>query len=96
MSTYETWSAMEDFMASGGDVLWWIALLLFAMWTLIIERFWYARTEHKRVLERATTVKAPFSTTTLPHVRAISTAMPTRSSCIAAVEAPASRAISPG
>lgn len=52
MSTYEIWSAMEDFMAAGGEVLWWIAVLLFVMWTLIVERFWYARTEHLAVLER--------------------------------------------
>ncbi|AQA17534.1 biopolymer transporter ExbB [Halioglobus japonicus] len=29
------------FMDKGGDVLWLIAALLFVMWTLIFERFWY-------------------------------------------------------
>lgn len=29
------------FMDKGGDVLWLIAILLFVMWTLIFERFWF-------------------------------------------------------
>ena len=33
--------AVARFMAMGGDVLWLIAILLFAMWALIFERAWY-------------------------------------------------------
>ena len=33
--------AVSRFMAMGGDVLWLIAVLLFAMWALIFERAWY-------------------------------------------------------
>jgi len=40
-SAYE---AVSRFMEMGGDVLWLIAALLFAMWTLIFERVWYFRT----------------------------------------------------
>ncbi|ACV27352.1 MotA/TolQ/ExbB proton channel family protein [Kangiella koreensis] len=29
------------FINKGGWVLWWIGLVLFLMWTLIIERYWY-------------------------------------------------------
>ena len=29
------------FMDKGGDVLWLIAILVFVMWTLIFERFWF-------------------------------------------------------
>jgi biopolymer transport protein ExbB len=43
-SAYE---AVARFMAMGGDVLWYIALLLFVMWTLIFERLWYFRTGWK-------------------------------------------------
>jgi biopolymer transport protein ExbB len=38
----------------GGDVLWLIAAITFLMWTLIFERFWYFRTEHKTVVREAT------------------------------------------
>jgi biopolymer transport protein ExbB len=34
-------------MEMGGNVLWLIAAITFLMWTLIFERFWYFRTEHK-------------------------------------------------
>jgi biopolymer transport protein ExbB len=37
-SAYE---AIARFMEMGGNVLWWIALLLFLMWTLVLERVWY-------------------------------------------------------
>jgi biopolymer transport protein ExbB len=43
-SAYE---AVARFMAMGGDVLWYIAVLLFVMWTLIFERLWYFKTGWK-------------------------------------------------
>ncbi|EED36782.1 lipid A export ATP-binding/permease protein MsbA [Luminiphilus syltensis NOR5-1B] len=36
------------FMDKGGNVLWLIALLVFFMWTLIFERFWYFTIAWKR------------------------------------------------
>ena len=36
------------FMDKGGDVLWLIAALLFVMWTLIFERFWYFQVGWKK------------------------------------------------
>ncbi len=33
--------AINGFIASGGNILLWIALLTFLMWTLIFERVWY-------------------------------------------------------
>jgi biopolymer transport protein ExbB len=44
-SAYES---VSRFMDMGGDVLWLIAILLFAMWTLIFERVWYFNTGWKR------------------------------------------------
>ncbi len=35
------------FMDQGGNVLWWIALVTFLMWSMIFERIWYFQTEHK-------------------------------------------------
>lgn len=34
----DQWQAISDFMTRGGTVLWLIALLVFVMWTLILER----------------------------------------------------------
>ena len=38
---YQASGAIRDFMELGGDVLWAIMLVLFMMWTLILERLWY-------------------------------------------------------
>ncbi len=38
---YEAVAAIRDFMELGGDVLWAIMLVLFLMWTLILERIWF-------------------------------------------------------
>ncbi len=41
------YEAVARFMEMGGNVLWLIAILLFAMWTLIFERVWYFNTGWK-------------------------------------------------
>lgn len=41
---YNAYEAISRFMDQGGDVLWLIAALTFAMWMLIFERLWYFRT----------------------------------------------------
>ncbi len=41
------YAQLMRFMDSGGDVLWLIALITVIMWTVIIERVWYFRTELK-------------------------------------------------
>lgn len=48
----EAWISIQDFFDAGGPVLVWIAVLTFFLWTLIAERFWYARTAHPLELER--------------------------------------------
>ncbi len=35
------WESVRDFIATGGDVLYVVALVLFIMWVLMIERFWF-------------------------------------------------------
>jgi len=37
----ETWESVRDFIATGGDVLYVVALALFLMWILMVERFWF-------------------------------------------------------
>ena len=44
---FEIWQSTRDFIEMGGVILSWIALLTFFMWTLILERVWYFRSEHK-------------------------------------------------
>ena len=51
-SVLEAWIAIQDFMESGGQVLTAIAILTFALWTLIVERFWYSQTGHKEEVNR--------------------------------------------
>ena len=38
---YEAAGSIRDFMELGGNVLWAIMLVLFLMWTFILERIWY-------------------------------------------------------
>lgn len=51
---YDAYLAIVQFIELGGDVLYLIAALTFLMWTLIFERFWYFRAEHKGVIREAT------------------------------------------
>ena len=45
-SLIELWESVRDFIATGGDVLYIVALVLFMMWVLIIERFWFIAREY--------------------------------------------------
>ena len=52
----DAYLAIIRFMEMGGDVLWFIAAITFLMWSLIFERVWFFRTEHKDlVLEASNT-----------------------------------------
>lgn len=48
---YDTYDALTSFMDSGGPVLWLIALLLLAMWSLIFERVWYFSAAHRKLVQ---------------------------------------------
>ena len=37
----DIWDAVRGFMAAGGDVLWLVAFVLFVMWVMMLERYWY-------------------------------------------------------
>ncbi len=45
-------AVVGEFVERGGDVLLVIAFVTAVMWTLMVERFWYFRTGHKREKER--------------------------------------------
>lgn len=47
---------IQSFIFQGGDVLYLIAITIFLMWTLIVERFWYFFFEHKAVVAEASEV----------------------------------------
>ena len=51
---YNAYLAIVQFIELGGDVLYLIAAVTFLMWTLIFERFWFFRTEHKNLVREAT------------------------------------------
>jgi len=46
----EIYYTILTFMERGGPILPLIALLTFAMWTMIFERFWYFQSEHKQLV----------------------------------------------
>ena len=50
---YEWRESIAVFMDRGGPVLNLIAILLFVMWTLILERFWFLATVHKKNVAEA-------------------------------------------
>ncbi len=45
--------SIRDFLELGGDVLLAIALLTLVMWSLIFERLFYLRSNHRRAVQRA-------------------------------------------
>lgn len=45
----DTYNFVRDFLEAGGDILWWIAVVTFLMWTLIIERYWYILRTYRAV-----------------------------------------------
>ncbi len=49
----DAWQGVRDFMAQGGIVLYFIAVLIFVMWTFIFERAWYFKTALNRDLDQA-------------------------------------------
>ena len=49
----EAWLAVGDFLYAGGDVLWPILIVTFAMWFLILERHWYFWRDHPAQRQRA-------------------------------------------
>ncbi|MYD98762.1 MAG: MotA/TolQ/ExbB proton channel family protein [Gammaproteobacteria bacterium] len=51
---YDAYIALSAFFAQGGNVLYLIALTTFLMWSLLFERMWYFRSEHRSVLHRVT------------------------------------------
>lgn len=51
-SLIELLESVRDFIATGGDVLYVVAFVLFVMWMLIIERFWFITREYPAMREK--------------------------------------------
>ncbi len=51
----ETFENLQVFLTRGGDVLFWIMVLAFVLWTFILERVAYWQLAHRRVVNRALT-----------------------------------------
>ncbi|GEK09901.1 MotA/TolQ/ExbB proton channel family protein [Pseudoalteromonas sp. McH1-7] len=45
----EIWESIRDFVATGGDVLYVVAIALFLMWVLMIERYWFLLGEFPKI-----------------------------------------------
>jgi biopolymer transport protein ExbB len=45
----ELWESVRGFIATGGDVLYVVALALFLMWILMIEKFWFLNTDFPKL-----------------------------------------------
>ena len=72
MPEIEVVAAVRDFVEQGGNVLLVIAFVTAVLWTLIFERFWYFRTEHKAEVERVTALweaRSERSSWTAHHIR---------------------------
>jgi TonB family protein len=52
-AVYDIFETIRDFLDRGGQVIVVIAWVIFAMWTLIIERVLYLRTEHRQRVREA-------------------------------------------
>jgi len=53
MSEIEAYTAVRDFVETGGDVLLLIAVVTFSMWLLILERFWFFALVHPKIAKQA-------------------------------------------
>lgn len=49
----ETFNGIREFFEAGGNVLWIVLFVTILMWTFIIERLWYFRAVHPRLVQNA-------------------------------------------
>lgn len=69
---------IRDFVELGGDVLLIIALVIFLMWMILVERFFYFNGEHKRKVKEALQTWQDRPERSSWHARAIREAMISR------------------
>lgn len=43
------WESVQDFIHTGGNVLYLVALVLFIMWVLMLERYWFLKAEFPKI-----------------------------------------------
>jgi len=47
----EIWESVRSFLETGGNVLYFVALALFLMWMLMVERYWFLSTTYPTIRE---------------------------------------------
>lgn len=67
--------AIQKFIELGGGVLWWIMLVLFFMWTFIVERYWYFNVTHPRRMRKTVATWDARADTTSWYAKRIRDAM---------------------
>ncbi|MDX1580116.1 MAG: MotA/TolQ/ExbB proton channel family protein [Alphaproteobacteria bacterium] len=60
----QAYADIRNFMEMGGDVLFAILAVTFFMWLLIVERFWYYRTGHRKLVKQVVSTWEARSDTT--------------------------------
>ena len=52
LNPMHAWNSIQEFLTTGGSVLFWIMLLAFFLWSFILERFAYYGFAHKPLVKR--------------------------------------------
>ncbi|MCK9468467.1 MAG: MotA/TolQ/ExbB proton channel family protein [Porticoccaceae bacterium] len=76
----DAWQGVRNFMDQGGVILYAIAVLIFIMWTFIIERIWYFKTSLHRDIDQTLAVWEARSERQSTHAHQIREALISRAS----------------
>ncbi len=52
LALIELWESVRSFLATGGNVLYFVAFALFLMWMLMIERYWFLGREFPAIRDK--------------------------------------------
>ena len=55
LALIELWESVRSFLATGGDVLYFVAVALFLMWMLMVERYYFLNKEYPSIREKIVT-----------------------------------------
>jgi biopolymer transport protein ExbB len=48
----DLWESVRDFISTGGDVLYVVAIVLLIMWALMVERWWFLSVEYPKLRDK--------------------------------------------
>lgn len=52
LALIEIWESVRSFLATGGNVLYFVAIALFLMWMLMVERYWFLKKEFPAIRDK--------------------------------------------